>query len=82
VGSVICVYRIMPSDPKQFEAVKKALQALKPEKLEEEPIAFGIKALRFVKLIPDAGGEIEKLENKLNSIKNITVEEISVSRSL
>ena len=82
MGSVICVYRVMPRSLDAFERVKKAVQSLKPERLEEEPIAFGLKAIKFTKFIPDSSGELEKLEGKLMGIKDATFEEISVSRSL
>ena len=82
MGSVICVYRVMPRSIEDFDSVRKEIVKLNPEKLEEEPIAFGLKALKLTKVIPDASGEVEKLENMLEAIKNATFEEISVSRSL
>ena len=83
MGDVICVFRIMPSEPGKFDSVKKSLEELKPERLEEEPIAFGLKALKFTKVIPDGSGEMEKLENSLDSIDGVdNVETLTVSRSL
>ena len=83
MGDVICVFRIMPSEPEKFDGVKKSLSALKPQKLEEEPVAFGLKALRFTKIIPDEAGEIEKLEESLSSIDGVdNIETLTVSRSL
>lgn len=83
MGEVICVFRIMPESPERFEEIKKALEELKPERLEEEPIAFGLKALKFTKVIPDESGTQDELENKLESIDGIqSVETLTVSRSL
>lgn len=83
MGEVICVFRIMPKSPERFEEIKKALEELKPERLEEEPIAFGLKALKFTKVIPDESGTQDELENKLESIDGIqSVETLTVSRSL
>ncbi len=83
MGEVICVYRIMPESPEAFESVKNSLEELKPDRLEEEPLAFGLKAIKFTKIIQDAPGALEELEEKINSIKGIgSVENIMTSRSL
>ena len=83
MGDVICVYRIMPDSPEKFDDMKKALEAMEPLRLEEEPIAFGLKALKFTKVIPDASGTQDELENKLESIDGVqSIETIQVSRSL
>lgn len=83
MGKVICVYRIMPGAPEKFDDVKKSLEELKPERLEEEPIAFGLKALKFTKVIPDESGTQDELENKLEAIDGVeNIETLTVSRSL
>jgi elongation factor 1-beta len=83
MGEVICVYRIMPASPEKFDDMKKALEALKPERMEEEPIAFGLKAIKFTKIIPDASGAQDELEKKLESIDLAeNVETLMVSRSM
>ena len=83
MGDVIAVFRIMPDSPDSFGKVKSAVQAIKPAKLEEEPIAFGLKAIKAVFMIPDEGGKMDELENKLNAIDGTqSVETLQVSRSL
>jgi elongation factor 1-beta len=83
MGQVICVFRIMPKSPEDFEKIKTEAQKLNPTRLEEEPIAFGLKALKFTTIIEDAAGTIEKLENQLESIEGVqTVENIMTTRSL
>jgi elongation factor 1-beta len=83
MGNVIVVFRLMPDSPDSFEAVKAGAQKLKPERLEEEPIAFGLKALKFTAVIPDEEGTMPALEEKLSKIKHIqSVETLMVSRSL
>lgn len=83
MGQVICVFRIMPKSPEDFDKVKAEAQKLNPTRLEEEPIAFGLKALKFTAVVEDAGGTIEKLENQLESIEGVqTVENIMTTRSL
>ena len=83
MGKVIIVFKIFPETPENLNGVKAAVQELGPERLDEEPIAFGLKALKVIFIIPDAGGEQDKLENKLRAIPNVgTVETERVSRSL
>ena len=83
MGDVIAVFRIMPDAPDSFEKVKQQVEALKPAKLEEEPVAFGLMALKVTFIIPDEGGKMDELENKLNAINSTqSVETLQVSRSL
>jgi len=83
MGEVILVFRILPDGIESIPKVKSALEKLKPDRLEEEPIAFGLMSFKFTKVIPDAGGYVEKLENQLESIKGVqNVENILTTRSL
>lgn len=83
MGEVIIRFRVLPATPEDFDGVKKALEGLEPEKMEEEPIAFGLKALSFVKIVPEAPGADESLEEKIKAIPGVqTVEVISVTRGL
>jgi len=83
MGEVIVVFRILPKDPKEFENIKKAVEALKPERLEEDPIGFGLSALKATFVIPDASGVLDKLEDELNKIEGVNeVETLTVSRGL
>lgn len=83
MGEVIAVFRIMPDSPESFELVKSAVEALKPARLEEEPVAFGLKAIKVTFLIPDEGGKMDELENKLEGIENQqSVETLTVSRAM
>ena len=83
MGEVICVYRVMPESPGDLNRVRKALESLKPNRLEEEPVAFGLVALNFTKIIPDAPDALEKLEKRISSIKGAgSVENIRTSRAM
>jgi elongation factor 1-beta len=83
MGDVIVIFRIMPETMEDYEGIKKELEKLKPQRLEEDPIAFGIKAWKFTKIIPDEEGTLPALEDKLAKIKGIqSVDTITVSRSL
>lgn len=62
---------------------EKIKSAIDPERIEREPIAFGLVAIRVVKLIPDAEGELESLEKKIKDIEEVgEVEVIGITRSL
>jgi elongation factor 1-beta len=83
MGDVIAVFRILPDSPDSFDKVRQQVDGLKPAKLEEEPIAFGLKAIKATFIIPDEGGVMDELENKLNAIDGTqSVETLQVSRSL
>lgn len=83
MGSIIVMYRILPDSPDNFPAIKEALENLKPDRMDEEPIAFSLKAIKFVKVLPEIDGAEEELENTIRGIKHVdTIETISVTRSL
>lgn len=83
MGEVICVYKILPDSVESLDKVRKSLESMEPNRLEEEPIAFGLKALIFTKIIPDGEGVLEELENKLNGIEGAgNVECVRCSRAM
>ena len=83
MGEVIVVFRILPDSVENFESVKRQCEVLKPERLEEEPIAYGLKALKFTKIIPDGPGVMDKLEEQINSIKNLgSAENVFTTRAM
>ncbi|RLI98367.1 MAG: elongation factor 1-beta, partial [Candidatus Aenigmatarchaeota archaeon] len=53
MGDVIAVFRILPGSPDGFDNVKSAVEALGPTRLEEEPLAFGLKAIKVTFIVPD-----------------------------
>jgi elongation factor 1-beta len=83
MGYVILVIRVLPSEPGVFEEMKKKLEALKPKRVEEEPVAFGLKALKLTFIVPDEGGHQDELENKIRATDGVgDMEIIHASRSL
>ena len=83
MGEVIVVYKIMPDGPDSFDSIKATLEKMEPNRLEEEPVAFGLKALIFTKIIPDGEGVLEDLENELNEIPGVgSVENTKCSRAM
>ena len=83
MGDVIVVFKIIPESMDFFEEVGKSLKVLGPQRLEEEPVAFGLKAWKFTKIIPDAEGTLPELEEKISKIPHVqSSETVTVSRSL
>ena len=73
MGDVVAVIKLMPAEGTEFDQLKEAATAAagKVDKVEEEPIAFGLKALKLTVVIPDSEGGTEKLEEKLNALPEV-----------
>jgi elongation factor 1-beta len=77
MGKVSILFEVMPDgvevDLKNLEKVitsdLKGLGDL--QAIQEKPIAFGLKALMVNVLVDDAEGVMDRLEEKLGSIKNV-----------
>lgn len=56
---------------------------INPQKISKEPVAFGIVSIVVTKLVEDAEGELEKVENALHAIDGVgEVEVVEITRSL
>jgi len=79
VADVIVTFKVMPTgvdvDLDALEAKIKEL--VKADQIKREPIAFGIVALNVVKIIPDAGGEVDKIEDQLRKIEGVSEVEVT-----
>ncbi len=72
MGKVVVVMRVMPEDPDKFEAMKaRVKETVKAEKIEEEPIAFGLKALKVTVVTSDEEGS-GPIEEKIRSIPGVS----------
>lgn len=73
MAGVITTFRVMPTgvdvDLDKLEA--EIREAVKPERVRREPIAFGLVALNVIKIIPDAGGVADEIEGKLKNIEGV-----------
>jgi elongation factor 1-beta len=79
MGSVIITYKIFPTGIEvSFEDLKKKIESSLPEfasvdGYDEEPIAFGLKALLMqVRFPEDKTGALEEVEKKLEGISDIS----------
>jgi elongation factor 1-beta len=84
MAKVLVVFRILPKEDADLsELEEEIVNSIFPEKIEREPIAFGLIALKTSKLVEDQEGEIQKIEEKLNAINSISqVEVVEITRTL
>ena len=62
----------MPEEAEGFEEMKKEfLSKMKPAKIGEVEIGFGLKALKVVFVVPDGEGGADKLEGMARGIKGV-----------
>jgi elongation factor 1-beta len=80
MGSVALILKVMPESPDvDLEALKAAMRAKVPsiQDIQEEPIGFGLKALKVMAVVSDQGGETDALEEMLSSIEGVERAEIA-----
>lgn len=85
MADVIVTFKVMPTgvDVNLDELEKRIKEVVQPTGIKREPIAFGIVAIRVTKLVPDAGGELDKVENALRALEGVSEVEVDeISRSL
>jgi elongation factor 1-beta len=79
MGSVAVIVRIMPESPEvNLAELKVALKKKLPgiQDMQEEPIGFGLKAIKLAAVVNDAGGETDAIEQLLNEIPGVERAEI------
>jgi elongation factor 1-beta len=79
MGNVAVIARVMPDSPEvNLDELKKALKEKLPgiQEIREEPIGFGLKALKLVAIINDAGGETDAIEKSLSEVAGVERAEI------
>ena len=84
MGEVAVTMRVMPNDMEGFDGLKKIILetlrdgtggAVKSAKISEMDIAFGMKAIVVLFIMPDGGG-IGAIEQKITSLPNVSSCEI------
>lgn len=81
MGQVAVVIKIMPEDMGKFDQLKKDVLSLKPYKVEERPVAFGIVALSLTFIVEDGAGGADLLEANACKLPNVSgVEVVSMDR--
>lgn len=85
LGQVILTFKVMPADAdSDVNKIEEEIKSkISPQKISREPIAFGIVSVIVTKLVEDAEGELEKVENELRKIEGVgEVEVVEITRSL
>ena len=91
MADVVITMKIMPESPEvDLEQLTKlalekitAYTELDNNKVEQEPMAFGLKALKIMFVMDEAKGDTDPLEKELNSIPHVaSVEVTDVRRSI
>jgi elongation factor 1-beta len=85
MAEVIVGLRVLPKtvDVDLDKLEEKIKAAISPERMQREPIAFGLVAILVVKLVPDEAGQVDEIEKKLRSIEEVgEVEVTGISRGL
>lgn len=91
MGDALVELKVMPESPEvDFEALKafceeKALEKSSKDqvKIEEEPVAFGLKAIKIVFLVEEDEGGLDDFEDMLREHDDVRdAETLSVSRTL
>ncbi|MEM0473661.1 MAG: elongation factor 1-beta [Candidatus Aenigmatarchaeota archaeon] len=83
-ATVIVTYKITPEGLEvNLNELQKELEKFQPQKMEIEPIAFGLNAIIMVKVLPEIEGEADRFAEKIQSIKGVqTVDIIEMTRGL
>jgi len=79
MGDVALILRVMPESPEvDLEALKVEIKSVLPgvQQIVEEPIGFGLKALKLVVVVTDQGGETDAVEGKLSGLSGVERAEI------
>ncbi len=91
MAQVVITLKVMPESPEvNLNEIKdKIIKDIKEftgeteTKLEEEPIAFGLKALKIIFVMEESKGSTEELEKKIKEIEGInSVEVVDVRRAI
>ena len=91
MARVVVTLKIMPESPdislnELKEIVLKDIKEFNDNdevKIEEEPIGFGLSALKFLFVMDEAKGNTDPLESKLKEIKGVaSVEVTDVRRAI
>ncbi len=79
MGNVAVILRVMPASPEiNLEELKTAIRKAVPgvKEIREEPIGFGLKALKLVAVVSDQAGESDAIEQTVSGVKGVERAEI------
>ncbi|MFH1448269.1 MAG: elongation factor 1-beta [Candidatus Micrarchaeota archaeon] len=77
MGKVAALLKVFPEDMEKFEDIKKAIEEqIKPARIDEEPVAFGFKALKVTIIREDKEG-MGDIEERIKKIPGVSQAEIT-----
>jgi elongation factor 1-beta len=79
MGDVALIIRVMPESPEiNLEDLKSRIESSVKglHDVREEPIGFGLKALKIAVVVSDAAGESDAVEAKINALEGVERAEI------
>jgi elongation factor 1-beta len=85
MGKVYMKLRVMPEDVDvDLESIYEKIKEVAPEKVEIkdykiQPIAFGLKALLVMAIMPDEGGIGDELIEKIQNIEGVESVEVEAT---
>ncbi len=85
MAKVYMKLRVMPEDVEvDLERIYERIKEVAPERVEIrdykiQPIAFGLKALLVMAILPDEGGICDKLIEKIQSIDGVESVEVEAT---
>ncbi|MEM5866564.1 MAG: hypothetical protein QXG39_01445, partial [Candidatus Aenigmatarchaeota archaeon] len=50
---------------------RKIIDKISPERIEKEPVAFGLVALKIVKMVKDEEGQMDELERRIREVEEV-----------
>ncbi len=88
MGTVAATLKVMPSSvDADFEKIKKEIEKVvssekdvKLQSMEEKPVAFGLKALHILLIMPDAHGtdSIEKAIEAIDGVASVEAGDVTL----
>lgn len=83
-GTVIVTYKIMPEGIEtDLDSLEQEIKTkIDPQKIERVPIAFGLNAIKIVKVIPEKEGEADRIADEIKKTNGVqSVEIVEMTRS-
>jgi elongation factor 1-beta len=76
MGTVAVTLKVMPESPtvdleKIKSEIRKKIKNVRIKGIEEKPVAFGLKLLEILLILPDAKGGTDAIEEEIRSIKGV-----------
>jgi len=82
MGDVAITFRLMPASRDiSIENIKKDITAaVKPKQIVEKPIAFGLKSLEVLIIVPDSvgSGDVEEKLRKIPNVASVETESVTL----